>query len=298
MRKGIILLAGFLLAFSIFLVGCGDGESDIQVTDTNDKSNFKKPKLEDYTAEDFEPYYASTGKLFTQIIGFMSHNDLHGVRDANAELTRQLKEINTKVKNKCIDPEFKINLSEYLNNLESFNECVASAKYSAVPQISYDIGTSLKKLANSSYNDVLPPAVEAFATGEENTEINDKVVANAAVGDTQTVDGVTIKLISITKTSERNKFDESNPKDVIKITYNIENNSAVEVVAGMDIEAYDSNNTMLDRYPLDNTMEDVPPGKNVNAENHYGINTNGKIEIQFMKIALPDNPIIFTADIK
>lgn len=42
MKKEIILIVGFMLAFSILLVACGNDKKDIQVTNTNDKSNFDK----------------------------------------------------------------------------------------------------------------------------------------------------------------------------------------------------------------------------------------------------------------
>ncbi|EGP9487302.1 TPA: hypothetical protein ACGRIC_003044, partial [Listeria monocytogenes] len=107
MKKGIVLLTGFLLAFSIILVGCGNEKNDIQVTDTNDKSNFKESEKEKFTPKEFESYYESTGYLYVNIINSMTDEDLQGVNELNNKLAQQLDEIETLMNNKSIDSSFK-----------------------------------------------------------------------------------------------------------------------------------------------------------------------------------------------
>ncbi|EJA0843392.1 hypothetical protein MRR70_003049, partial [Listeria monocytogenes] len=90
MKKGMIFLTGLLLAFSIFLEGCGNEKNDIQVTDTNDKSNFKESKKEKFTPKNFESYYETTGYLYINIINSMTDEDLQRVNELNNKLAQQL----------------------------------------------------------------------------------------------------------------------------------------------------------------------------------------------------------------
>ncbi|EFR92349.1 gp32 [Listeria innocua FSL S4-378] len=88
-------------------------------------------------------------------------------------------------------------------------------------------------------------------------------------------------MTSVEKTSERNQFDDTNPKNVVKISYKVENNSGAEYFVDSDIDVYDSKGTMGERYPLDNTTGKIPDGKNMNADFHAGVNESGNIEIIF-----------------
>ncbi|MDE8628200.1 hypothetical protein PY726_15145, partial [Listeria monocytogenes] len=111
MKKGMVLLTGFLLAFSIFLVGCGNGKSDIKASDTNDKSNFKETKKVDFTPKDFKDYYESTSELYISIINSMMDGDKQGVEESNKKLTQQLNEIDKLIANKNIDNPFNDDLN-------------------------------------------------------------------------------------------------------------------------------------------------------------------------------------------
>ncbi|EAE3061501.1 hypothetical protein E1U06_09685, partial [Listeria monocytogenes] len=114
MKKGIVLLAGFILAFSIFLVGCGNEKRDVTATDTNDKANFKETKKVDFTPKDFKDYYESTSELYISIINSMMDGNKQGVEESNKKLTQQLNEIDKLIANKNIDNPFNDDLNEYL----------------------------------------------------------------------------------------------------------------------------------------------------------------------------------------
>lgn len=279
MKKGIVLLTGFLLAFSIILVGCGNEKNDIQVTDTNDKSNFKETKKADFTPKDFEDYYESTSELYISIINSMLEDDKQSVEESNKKLTHQLNEVDKLIANKNIDNPFNDDLNEYLNNLEDFTASIDSENYDSTPDISYKFGTTVKKLADNNYDKKLPTAVSSFIQQEDNalSESSTKF----GVGDKQTLGGITVTLVSVTKTSERNQFDHTNPKNVVKISYKVENNSGNEYFFNSDIDVYDSNSAIGTRYPLDNTAGKILNGKNMNADFHAGINEIGNIEIVF-----------------
>ncbi|EKK3659359.1 TPA_asm: hypothetical protein GHP54_08090 [Listeria monocytogenes] len=277
MKKGIVLLTGFLLAFSIILVGCGNEKNDIQVTDTNDKSNFKESEKEKFTPKEFESYYESTGYLYVNIINSMTDEDLQGVNELNNKLAQQLDEIETLMNNKSIDSSFKVDLNNYLNNLTDFKQNIENSNYDSVSDISYRIGASVKALADNHYNENLPAAVNMFIEEREKAQTKKEY----SVGDKQTLGGITVTLVSAAKTSERNQFDKTKPKNVIKVSYKVENNSGNEYYVNSDIDVYDSNSTMGTRYPLDNTTGKILNGKNMNAEYYAGVDEGGNIEIVF-----------------
>lgn len=275
-----VLLTGFLLAFSIFLVGCGNGKSDIKASDTNDKSNFKETKKVDFTPKDFKDYYESTSELYISIINSMMDGDKQDVEESNKKLTQQLNEIDKLIANKNIDNPFNDDLNEYLNNLKDLNTSIDSENYDSTPNISSKLGVSVKKLADNNYDGQLPTAVNSFIQQQEENAQSESST-KFGVGDKQTLGGITVTLVSVTKTSERNQFDDTNPKNVVKISYKVENDSGSEYFVDSDIDVYDSNGTVGERYPLDNTTGKIPNGKNMNADFHAGINESGNIEIVF-----------------
>ncbi|EAE4924790.1 hypothetical protein [Listeria monocytogenes] len=280
MKKGIVLLAGFILAFSIFLVGCGNEKRDVTATDTNDKANFKETKKVDFTPKDFKDYYESTSELYISIINSMMDGNKQGVEESNKKLTQQLNEIDKLIANKNIDNPFNDDLNEYLNNLKDLNTSIDSENYDSTPNISSKLGASVKKLADNNYDGQLPTAVNSFIKQQEENAQSESST-KFGIGDKQTLGGITVTLVSVTKTSERNQFDDTNPKNVVKISYKVENNSGNEYFVNSDIDVYDSNSTIGTRYPLDNTTGKILNGKNINAEYYAGVNESGNIEIVF-----------------
>ncbi|HDU0781251.1 TPA: hypothetical protein REP71_001699 [Listeria monocytogenes] len=280
MKKGIVLLAGFILAFSIFLVGCGNEKRDVTATDTNDKANFKETKKVDFTPKDFKDYYESTSELYISIINSMMDGNKQGVEESNKKLTQQLNEIDKLIANKNIDNPFNDDLNEYLNNLKDLNTSIDSENYDSTPNISSKLGASVKKLADNNYDGQLPTAVNSFIKQQEENAQSESST-KFGIGDKQTLGGITVTLVSVTKTSERNQFDDTNPKNVVKISYKVENNSGNEYFVNSDIDVYDSNSTMGTRYPLDNTTGKILNGKNMNAEYYAGVDEGGNIEIVF-----------------
>lgn len=117
------------------------------------------------------------------------------------------------------------------------------------------------------------------------------------IGDTAEIDGVNITLTNVTSTNKRSEFAESNPSKVVKIEYEVQNNSDEEITVGMDLEVYDRTDTKADSYPLDNTIDSLAPGKKLQAVSHYGIEES-PIEIHFSPLlSFDDETIIFKADI-
>ncbi|MGJ6587934.1 hypothetical protein ACSDNT_08675 [Listeria monocytogenes] len=232
MKKGMVLLTGFLLAFSIFLVGCGNEKNDIQVTNTNDKSNFKEKEEAQMKLTETEITPNDKGDF-----------SIMGVVDEGASVYIESEEA----------------------EVNSSGMFVASSNYTGSEEIQYTVtAKEAGKTDNVQIVTILPPTLKEYS-----------------VGDTQEIGGIKVTLTSVEKTNERNQFDDTKPKNVVKISYKVENNSGSEYFVDSDIDVYDSKGTMGERYPLDNTTRKIPNGKNMNADFHAGVNESGNIEIIF-----------------
>jgi len=128
------------------------------------------------------------------------------------------------------------------------------------------------------------------ATEEESNE-------TYSVGDTVDIDGIKFTLKSVTTTDERNEFADTDPAIVVRIEYEVENNTDEEIAVGGDLEVYDGNGNKADLYPLENTMDTLQPGKKLQGVEHYGIET-GPIEIYFQPLFSFGDPAVFEAEIE
>lgn len=117
------------------------------------------------------------------------------------------------------------------------------------------------------------------------------------IGDTVEIDGVKFTLKNVSLTDERNEFADTNPPLVVKIEYEIENNTDDEIPVGADLQVYDGTNNQVESYPLDNTLGSLQPGKKMQGVEHYGIE-KGPIEIYFQPMFSFDDPAIFKVDIE
>lgn len=126
---------------------------------------------------------------------------------------------------------------------------------------------------------------------EESAEIK------LGVGDSAEVDGIKFTLKSVTTTDERNEFADTDPAIVVKIEYEIENNTDEEIPVGGDLQVYDGTGNQVELYPLDNTMGSLQPGKKMQGVDHYGIE-EGPIEIYFQPLLSFEDPAIFEANIE
>ncbi|MBC2330745.1 hypothetical protein [Listeria swaminathanii] len=232
MKKGILLITGFMLAFNILLVGCGNNKNDIQVTDTNDKSNFDEKEEAQMKLTETEITPNDKGNY--SIIGIVD-------KDASVYIDSEEMEVS------------------------STGMFATASNYTGSEEIQYTVTAKEPgKVDNIQIVTILPPILKDYS-----------------VGDSQELGGVKVTLINVEKTSDRNQFDDTNPKNVVKISYKVENNSGSEYFVTSDIDVYDANSTLGTRYPLENTTGKIPNGKNMNAEFNAGVNESGNIEIVF-----------------
>ena len=132
---------------------------------------------------------------------------------------------------------------------------------------------------------------------EEESEDEEESNENYGLGDTAEVGGIKFTVNSVSTTDERNEFADEDPEKVIKIEYEIENNSDEEIVLGMDLEVYDGTGNKMESYPLENTMDTLQPGKKTQGIEHFGIE-EGPIEIYFQPAFSFDDPVIFEVDVE
>mgnify|MGYP001159200543 FL=1 len=117
------------------------------------------------------------------------------------------------------------------------------------------------------------------------------------LGDTAEVANIKFTVKSVSTTDERNEFDESDPAIVVKVEYELENNSDEEIPVGMDLQAYDGTGNKVESYPLDNTMGSLAPGKKIQGTEHFGIE-EGPLELHYQPALSLEDAAIFELEIE
>ncbi|HCC93663.1 MAG TPA: phage immunity protein, partial [Flavobacteriaceae bacterium] len=118
-----------------------------------------------------------------------------------------------------------------------------------------------------------------------------------SVGDTVKVGDAEYTLTGVELSDERNQFDETNPAEVVKISYTVKNNSDSDLPVGADVDVYGSDDKKAESYPNENTMGSVAPGKQMDCVQHFGINGTGEIEIHFAPLISFEDAAIYKATI-
>ncbi|AKX84837.1 phage immunity protein [Enterococcus durans] len=117
------------------------------------------------------------------------------------------------------------------------------------------------------------------------------------IGDTVKVGDAEYTLNSVELTDERNQFEETQPAQVVKITYTIKNDGDSDLPVGADVEVYGSDNKKSDSYANDNTMGSVAPGKEMDCTAHFALNQTGEIEIHFSPLVSFEKAAKFKATV-
>lgn len=130
-------------------------------------------------------------------------------------------------------------------------------------------------------------------TSKSDTKSNDFY----KVGDTVKVGDVEYTLTSVELSEERNQFADTDPANVVKISYTVKNNGDSDLPVGADVEVYGPDDKKSESYPNDNTLGSVAPGKQMDCVQHFGINSNGEIEIHFAPLISFENAAKFKASV-
>lgn len=113
-------------------------------------------------------------------------------------------------------------------------------------------------------------SVEVTEESSETEEVTEES-GLLAIGESYTIDDVTVTVTDAYFAEERNEFAEEDPEQVLAIEYTLENNASEDYPIGMDFQVY-VDGSLADTYPLENTMDSVSSGRSVEAIAHYGIN--------------------------
>ncbi|MGP6394911.1 hypothetical protein ACR9FV_05765 [Streptococcus dysgalactiae subsp. equisimilis] len=116
---------------------------------------------------------------------------------------------------------------------------------------------------------------------KEDTKASDTHNKKHKLGDKLTFkNGLEITITNAEFTDERNQFDDSNPEKVLKVTYNVTNNTKEDYLVSSEMELYVGSNKM-NSYPIDTTVETLSPGRSYdNAVAAFGVNGSGKMELE------------------
>ncbi|MFJ7732015.1 DUF4352 domain-containing protein [Lysinibacillus sp. NPDC097231] len=149
--------------------------------------------------------------------------------------------------------------------------------------------------ATPKENDTKQP-VQADA--ENNKEQEAQKEKSLTVGDSAEFKNAKFTLKAVSTTDDRNQFDETNPNQVIKIEYELENLSDADMSYGMDLSVYDGAGNKMELYPLDNSMGSIASGKKVQGIQYFGVIEGGKIEIHYAPIVSFDKAAVFEVEVQ
>jgi hypothetical protein len=92
-----------------------------------------------------------------------------------------------------------------------------------------------------------------------------------SIGESITIDDITMTITNAEFTDERNQFEEADPENVIAIYYTLENGTDDDYGYGMDFDVY-VDGSQADTYPNDNSMGSVSSGRSTDGVAHYAVN--------------------------
>lgn len=104
-------------------------------------------------------------------------------------------------------------------------------------------------------------------------------VGTLTVGDSYTIDDITLTITDVSFTDERNQFEEDEPENVIRIDYELENNSDSDYAYGMDFDVY-ADGRKMDTYANTIDIGSVSAGRTVDGTTHFGVEGDD-IEIEW-----------------
>lgn len=115
------------------------------------------------------------------------------------------------------------------------------------------------------------------SSSEESSQESDGELLQ--VGESKTIDDITLTVTDSYYTDERNEFDESNPDKVIAIEYTLENNSGEDYPFGLDTQVY-ADGKQMESYALGSDMGAVSSGRTVDGVTYYGVNGD-RVELEW-----------------
>ena len=134
---------------------------------------------------------------------------------------------------------------------------------------------------------------EKVEDSTEQTEVVEEVKADEessieeqsqllVVGDSATIDDITVTVNGVSFTDERNSYADTTPERVIAIEYTLENGQDKDYPFGMDMDLY-VDGKKADSYPLGMDLGSVSAGRTVDAVAYFGVDGE-EIELEWQPV--------------
>lgn len=125
------------------------------------------------------------------------------------------------------------------------------------------------------------PAITVASTKPTPAPISTKIVSKPLqIGDSATIDKVTVSVNKAYLTKDRNQFEEKKPTNVVIVEYTMKNGKDTDVTYGLDFELY-ANGKKMDKYPIsDASFGSISAGRAVDCRVGFGYN-EGPLELEF-----------------
>ena len=125
--------------------------------------------------------------------------------------------------------------------------------------------------------------VEEVKADEESPSEESEVVEESpellVIGDSATIDDITLTVNSVSFTDERNSYADTTPERVIAIEYTLENGQEEDYPFGMDMDLY-VDGKKADTYPLGTDFGSVSAGRAVDSVAYFGVDGE-EIELEW-----------------
>lgn len=261
---------------SVTLVACGENSSNSGMNEKKEiHSSEKKDKISN---ADLEKMYTTLADNYIDIINKMVAEDISGVDAASSTAIQESSDIKSKLESNNDDTSKAISI--LANNINEAATSVKNKNYDSISTMSAGIGSQFSTISSKYFNGRLPDSVKNML--EQDKQKQDLKNKTYGLGEAVEMDGVKVTLNSVEKTDERNQFSKVNPNAVIKLNFLIENNSGTNIYASSsNIQVYDSSNQKSKTYALENSIEELPTGKNAPVNAAFGIDSLGDIEITY-----------------
>lgn len=102
------------------------------------------------------------------------------------------------------------------------------------------------------------------------------------VGDSATIDDITLTVNSVSFTDERNSYADTTPERVIAIEYTLENGQEEDYPFGMDMDLY-VDGKKAESYPLGMDLGSVSAGRAVDAVSYFGVDGE-EVELEWQPV--------------
>lgn len=134
---------------------------------------------------------------------------------------------------------------------------------------------------NSNVENTEESSEETEDTADVVEEETETVDTNLTIGETSTIDDISLTVDNAYYTDERNEFADINPDTVLMVEVTIENNSGTDYPVGMDLSLY-VDGSKAETYPVATLMDSVSDGRSVSGQQTFAImGEPSEIELEF-----------------